>query len=159
MLEGMATGCRESGESSGFFVARKGRKVVQTDSRAARQLVVTIFLGQLGVSLLVAGLFQFLGGLSQALSALIGGGIGAFASLIMALFVFRGGAEKSPGAFLRGVYVGEFFKLILTVGLFIVVIVNVDVAILPLLIGYAATFVVYWAALLKAMPKVSKPGG
>jgi hypothetical protein len=45
------------------------------------------------------------------------------------------------------------------VGLFIVVIVNVDVAILPLLIGYAATFVVYWAALLKAMPKVSRPGG
>ena len=85
--------------------------------------------------------------------------IPAFASLIMALFVFRGGAEKSPGAFLRGVYVGEFFKLILTVGLFIVVIVNVDVAILPLLIGYAATFVVYWAALLKAMPKVSRPGG
>lgn len=155
----MATGCRESGESSGFFVARKGRKVVQTDSRAARQLVVTIFLGQLGVSLLVAGLFQFLGGLSQALSALIGGGIGAFASLIMALFVFRGGGEKSPGELLRGVYVGEFFKLILTVGLFIVVIVNVDVAILPLLIGYAATFVVYWAALLKAMPKVSRSGG
>ncbi len=155
----MATGCRESGESSGFFVARKGRKVVQTDSRAARQLVVTIFLGQLGVSLLVAGLFQFLGGLPQALSALIGGGIGAFSSLIMVLFVFRGGGEKSPGELIRGVYVGEFFKLILTVGLFIAVIVYVDVAILPLLIGYAATFVVYWAALLKAMPKVLGPGG
>ena len=98
-------------------------------------------------------------GIQHALSALIGGGIGAFSSLVMVLFVFRGGGEKSPGELIRGVYVGEFFKLILTVGLFIAVIVYVDVAILPLLIGYAATFDVYWAALLKAMPKVLGPGG
>ena len=133
--------------------------MTQTDFRAARRLALKIVLGQLGISLLAAGLFQVVSGYSAALSALIGGGIGAVGSLTMALSAFRGGESATPEDLMRGVYLGEFVKLILTVALFIAAIVWLGVDILPLLIGFAATFVVYWAALLRAMPSITGHSG
>ncbi len=68
--------------------------------------------------IVVAGAFWF-GGLSAAISALTGGSIGIVAGLYQALRMFRVDASKDPEGFMRGVYIGEAVKIVLTVALMI----------------------------------------
>lgn len=120
---------------------------------SARRLAFGIVAGQLGVTFLVAALCLLLAGVRAGGSALAGGGIGTLASLYMAVSFFRSGAGADPQRILRGVYVGEFVKLVITAALFVAVILSFEVAFLPLFAAYLATFFVYWLALLKAMPR------
>ncbi len=114
---------------------------------------LVIVLGQLGVTLLAGVLFLLASGFRAGYSAFFGGAIGTLASLYMAVSFFRAGAGADPQRILRGVYTGEFVKLMMTAALFVIVIVLFEVAFLPLFVAYLATFVVYWLALLKAMPR------
>jgi ATP synthase protein I len=123
------------------------------DHNRARRLAFAIVAGQIGATLLVAALFLLLAGIRAGCSALAGGGIGSVASLYMAVSFFRAGADADPQRILRGVYVGEFVKLVMTALLFVVVILAFDPAFLPLFAAYLATVFVYWMALLKAMPR------
>ncbi len=84
---------------------------------------------------------------SAALSAAAGGGIGIVAGLYQALRMFRVEAGRDPQGFMRGVYVGEAIKIVLTIALMIAAIRILDVAMLPFMIGYIAIYSVYWIAL------------
>jgi ATP synthase protein I len=92
------------------------------------------------------------GGESAAASAVTGGGIGIVAGLYQALRMFRADASRSPDGFMRGLYVGEAMKIALTVALFIAAIRVLKVEFAPTIIAYAATYVVYWAALSTGYP-------
>jgi len=124
----------------------------------ARRLAFGVVLGQAGVTVIVALLAYCLGGWLVALSALLGGGIACVGSLAMAGLVFGSSvtsAQRALGAF----YVGEAVKLALIVVLFVLVLKWVRVAPLALLAGFAATFLVYWIALLRALPAVGNARG
>jgi ATP synthase protein I len=110
---------------------------------AARQLVITG---------LVAVTASWVGGSDFAVSALIGGSIGIIAGLYQALRMFRIDASKDPEGFLRGVYVGEAVKILLTVALMIAAIRVLKVAMLPFMLGYIAIYAVYWMALKTGFP-------
>ena len=98
-----------------------------------------------GVAIMVA---PFSGGWGAA-SALMGGGIGILAGLAYAWRPVRSNAVDPKGAFQAQV-LGEAYKFLVTVLLFGAVFLGCpDVAVLPLFVAYALTFVVYWAALLK----------
>lgn len=146
----MATVVARAAKGVAFLLP--GGQLAVEDHNRARRLAFAIVAGQLGVTLVVAALFLLLSGYRAGGSALAGGGIGALASLYMAVSFFRAGAGAEPQRILRGVYVGEFVKLVLTATSFVVVILAFDVAFLPLFVAYLATFFVYWIALLKAMP-------
>lgn len=76
------------------------------------------------------------------------------ASLAMAVLVFgnsAGGAARALAMF----YIGEAVKLLLVVVLFVVVLNVVRVAPLAMFAAFAATFLVYWIALLSALPALS----
>ena len=112
---------------------------------------------QLALTGLVAAGAGWLGGSASGLSAAIGGSIGIVAGLYQALRMFRVDASKDPAGFMRGVYVGEVVKIILTAALTIAAIKVLNVTMLPFMIGYIAIYVVYWVALKTGLPGLTEP--
>lgn len=85
-----------------------------------------------------------------AWSALIGGAIGFSAAYVYARRMFATHGEE-PEELAKAQYRAEFYKLALTIVLFIATfMLYKDIAALPLFLTYAATLLVYWAALLFA---------
>jgi len=128
--------------------------VLAIDLPRARRLAFGVVLGQAGVSVIVALVAWGLAGAGAALSALLGGGIATAGSLAMAGLVFTGAlgnAQRIVAAF----YAGEALKLVVVATLFVVVLRTVKVVPLAMLAGFAATYLVYWIALLGALPSVS----
>ena len=124
------------------------------DLPRARRLALRVVLGQAGVTVIAALCALALAGQRAGFSALLGGGIATVASLAMAGLVFggtAGGAARALGMF----YIGEAVKLLIVVVLFVVVLRVVRVAPLAMFAGFAATFLVYWIALLSALPTLS----
>jgi ATP synthase protein I len=117
----------------------------------ARRLAFGVVLGQAVVTVTVALVALALAGTHAAFSALLGGGIATAGSLAMAGLGFIGvGADpqRALGAF----YLGEALKLAVVIVLFVVVLKVVRVAPLAMFAGFGATFLVYWIALLAALP-------
>lgn len=71
--------------------------------------------------------------------------------------MFRVDASKDPAGFMRGVYVGEVVKVILTAALTIAAIKVLNVTMVPFMIGYIAIYVVYWVALKTGLPGITEP--
>jgi ATP synthase protein I len=121
------------------------------DLPRARRLAFGVVLGQAVVSVIAAACALAIAGRQASVSVLLGGGIAAAGSLAMAALVFGGpggSAQRALGAF----YVGEAVKLAVVVVLFVAVLKMVRVVPLALLVGFAATYLVYWIALVSALP-------
>jgi ATP synthase protein I len=120
----------------------------------ARRLAYGVVLGQAAVAAIAALVAWALAGRLAAVSALVGGGIATAGSLAMAALVFGGSAGASAPRVLSVFYVGEAVKLATVVVLFVLVMKVMTVAPLALFAAFAATFPVYWIALLRALPPV-----
>jgi ATP synthase protein I len=118
----------------------------------ARRLAFSVVAGQAAVTLIFALASLAIGGANAGLSALIGGGIGTLASLVMALLAFGRGAGTDAQRIVRAFYLGEAAKLGLVVVLFVVVLKAMKVTPAALFGAYVATFFVYWIALANALP-------
>ncbi|HEV2227832.1 MAG TPA: ATP synthase subunit I [Steroidobacteraceae bacterium] len=124
------------------------------DLPQARRLALRLVLGQAAVTVVAALAAWGIAGREAALSALLGGGIATAGSLAMAGLVFAGAiadARRIVAAF----YVGEALKLAVVVALFLLVLRTVRVVPLAMLGSFAATYLVYWIALVGALPAVS----
>ena len=84
---------------------------------------------------------------NAALSVFVGGSIGMIAGLYQALRLLQVDAANKPGAFMRGLWVSEAVKIFLTVAMFLLAIRLFKVEMVPTLVGYAVTYIVYWVAL------------
>ena len=115
-------------------------------------VVYGLVLGQAAVTLAVALVCYVIAGLNGALSALLGGGISTLASLVMALLSFGRNTGNDAQRAVRAFYVGESFKVILVVALFVVVLKSMKVSPGAMFAAYVATFFVYWIALANALP-------
>jgi ATP synthase protein I len=128
------------------------------DLPRARRLAFGVVLGQAAVTALAALCAWHMSGRLAAVSALAGGGIATAGSLAMAGLVFGGAAGASAQRVLSVFYVGEALKLFVVVVLFVVVLKVMTVMPLAMFAAFAATFLVYWIALLSALPRVSSAG-
>jgi F0F1-type ATP synthase assembly protein I len=117
---------------------------------SARRLAFGVVLGQAAVTLAAALAARMIGGVNDAVSAVLGGGIGTVASLAMALIAFGGRAPRNGLQILAFFFLGEMAKLILMVALFVVAWHWMRPSPVPMLAAYGATFLVYWAALAGA---------
>lgn len=101
----------------------------------------------------VAGflLFSWLADAHAAWSAMAGGAIGFLTTGFFALRVFAGGPHRPPRDIVRTFYVGESQKILLTVALFVVAIVWLQVGFLPMFITYMASLAAFWIVLLPAV--------
>jgi ATP synthase protein I len=77
-------------------------------------------------------------------------------SFYLARRIFSLSSEATPEQMLQAFYVGEGLKIGLTVGLFIIALLALDVVILWVIGGYSATVVVYWFAILMPEPVLTK---
>lgn len=89
-------------------------------------------------------------GENAATSVLIGGSIGVVANLGYVLRAMKMPEDGNPLKVYRAQAAGEGLKFVLTIGGFALVFWGYrEVAALPLFLGYASTFVIFWMALLK----------
>ena len=89
-------------------------------------------------------------GSNAAISTLIGGSIGIIANAGYVLRAMRVSSGDDPLRLYRAQSAGEGLKFALTFAGFALVFWGYrEVAALPLFLGYASTFVIFWMALLK----------
>jgi ATP synthase protein I len=132
--------------------------VLAIDLPHARRLAFGVVLGQAGVTVVAALAAWGIAGPQAAGSALLGGGIATVGSVAMAALVFAGAAADAR-RIVAAFYTGEAVKLAVVVVLFVVVLRTVRVAPLALLAGFAATYLVYWIALVGALPAMGARRG
>jgi ATP synthase protein I len=108
-----------------------------------------VVVGQVFVALGGALICYLTRGQLASVSALIGGGIGAAATLVQVIVGLRNSVGQSPQAVVRGFYRGSAMKLVVTVVLFALALRGRQLAAAPLFVTYVATFLVYWVALAR----------
>lgn len=115
---------------------------------AALRQALLIVLGQLGATLVVAGLFALGWGRQSMLAALVGGGIGVVASayLLMAMVKRRARIDKGPAV--GALFLSWLVKTVLTISLLMVALKSKGLPPLPLLAGLFASLVGYWLSLV-----------
>ncbi|WP_179952261.1 ATP synthase subunit I [Marinicella rhabdoformis] len=114
-----------------------------------KKTVFKIPFHQLLVGAVVALVFYFVSGQSAAYAALFGAFISTMGSLAFALKVFLSPVRDEREIKSRMVK-GEAYKMVTVAALFYVAIVMLKLLILPLFVGFIATFVTFWVALLTA---------
>lgn len=118
----------------------------------ARRAVFRLSTWQLGLTLTLTVIAEVAMSRISALSVLTGGLIGIVAGLYQAQRLLRIDASLHPESFMQGLWISEAVKIVLTVALFIVAIRLLQVQMVPTMVGYAVTYIVYWAALGTAYP-------
>ena len=132
--------------------------MVTVELPQARRLAGSVVLGQVVITVVAALLCFVVWGRIAGLSALAGGGISVLASAALALIGFGAPAGASAERVARMFYVGEAAKLGVTVTLFVVVFLTMQVSFAALFGTYIATLFVYWIALANALPPLSGTG-
>ena len=122
----------------------------------ARRLAFSVVLAQAAVTVTATLCAGALADRRAALSAFLGGGIATFGSLVMAGLVFGGAALANAQRVLGMFYLGEAVKVALVIVLFVMVLKWVNVAPLAMFLAFAATFLVYWIALVSALPSLGR---
>lgn len=118
----------------------------------ARIAVLRLTGWQLLLTVLLVAAAALTGYGSMAPSVFIGGSIGMIAGLYQAMRLLQVDAGKQPDALMRGMWVSEAVKIFLTVAMFVFAIRLFDVEMVPTLVGYAVTYIVYWVALGTGYP-------
>lgn len=102
------------------------------------------------LGLVVAAIGWVVSGSTAAISILLGGAIGVIANAGYVWRAMRMAPGTDPVKLYRAQAAGEALKFALTIILLSLVFKNFKgVAALPLFLGYASTFVIFWMALLK----------
>lgn len=125
--------------------------------KKARLAVFRLCGMQLALTVALTLIAYFMFSLSVAQSVFCGGMIGALAGFYQAQRMMRVDAGSHPEAFMSGLWISELIKLVLTVAMFIVAIRLFQVQMVPTIVGYAGTYIVYWAALGTAYPWFDTP--
>ena len=126
-----------------------GTNEVQTARRHATRIVVA----QSAVTVALAAACWAAAGIESARSALYGGGIGTLATAYMAFAVLRHGAGADPRRIALGFLVGWAIKVCMTVALLVIAFRSEGVVPVPLLAGYLATLLTYWAVATFGAPR------
>jgi ATP synthase protein I len=131
-----------------FIPVDSPRKMGNTQTfQKARLAVFRLTAGQFLLTLALALIALLFVDNSFALSVVAGGSIGMLAGFYQAQRMMRVDAGLHPEAFMQGLWVSEVVKMALTVALFIVAIRLLRVEMVPTMVGYAGTYIVYWLAL------------
>ncbi len=123
---------------------------------SARKATTKILLVQLVITCLATSVCLLLPSLKGAYSAAIGGGISIIVTLYFAAQVFSKANGYSANKIARSFYLGEAIKIVLTIILFSVAILWLNVSFLPLFLTYAATLMAYWLVLPFTLETVVK---
>lgn len=120
-------------------------------------LVRWVLGGQLVLTAVLAAVAGLVFGTSAAVSLAVGGLIGFIGNLTYVWRAMR--PENDPARALKGQVVAEFYKFVVTVGLFVLVFVTgKNLAVVMLFVGFGTTFVVHWLAMLRRNQWIGEVG-
>ena len=133
------------GADVAFFVSVDSpRKMGNTQTfQKARLAVIRLSVWQLSLTVVFVLTALMLFGSSFAMSVLAGGLIGMVAGFYQAQRMLQVDAGEHPEAFMQSLWISEAIKIVLTVAFFIVAIRLFQVQMVPTIIGYAGTYIVY----------------
>lgn len=114
-----------------------------------KKIVFRIPLQQMLLGVVIAAIFFFTQGQLAGMAALAGAFISTLGSLVFALMVFLSPVRDERQIKSR-MMTGEILKILTVVVLFYIAIVVLKLAIMPLMLGFIATFIAFWVALLTA---------
>ena len=114
--------------------------------KEVKKTVIKIPIYQLIIGVVIAGLFFYLQGKSAAYSAGAGALISAMGSLAFTLIVIWpfGDTQSLVGRMFKG----EIMKFIVIGVLLYTAVTNFSFQLMPLLVGFIATLLAFWVALL-----------
>lgn len=120
-----------------------------------RRVAYGVVVAQGALTVVVALICLVQWGLNAALSAAIGGGIGAASNLTLALLVF-GRSKRELKELVQAFYIGEAAKIGVTIALFVLVLATLKgMLVTGALFGaFVATFLVQWFALRWSMRRL-----
>jgi ATP synthase protein I len=120
-----------------------------------KRVAYGVVVAQVAITVVLALVCLVQWGREAALSAAIGGGIGAASNLTLALLVF-GRPRRELAEMVRAFYIGEAAKIGVTIALFVLVLATLKGMLVPgaLFGGFATTFLVHWFVLPRAMRKL-----
>lgn len=111
-----------------------------------KKTVVKIPVYQMLIGVVIAAIFFFAQGDQAAKSAVTGALISAIGSLVFALIVVWPFGDQQ--ALVGRMFKGEIMKFIMIGLLFYLAVTNLSFQLMPLLIGFIATLLAFWVALL-----------
>ena len=117
--------------------------------KEVKKIVFRIPLQQMLIGVLVAIIFFFLQGQPSAIAAVAGALISTVGSLVFASVLFLSPVRDERQIKSR-MMTGEILKIFTVVVLFYVAIVLLKLAVMPLMLGFIATFITFWVALITA---------
>jgi ATP synthase protein I len=124
-------------------------RVEEKVSASPGNVIVRVFLAQLGLTTVLAMLFWGIDGRVSAYSSLLGGLTCVIPNAFLALRLVVPRRDAGAGALIRAAYVGEIGKLAITVLMFTMVFTLVrPLAALPLFAGFIAAQMVTFSGLL-----------
>ena len=123
----------------------------------ARLAVIRLSGWQALLTLALALVAALTVGSAFAVSVVAGGLIGIVAGAYQAQRMLSIDAGTHPEAFMQGLWTSEIIKLVVTVVMFMLAIRLFKVAMVPTLIGYGGTYIVYWIALGTRYPWFDTP--
>ncbi|UXM82547.1 ATP synthase subunit I [Shewanella seohaensis] len=115
-------------------------------ARRGRWSAYKLVLMQAAVAGGVSIVFFAVWGAQYGYSALAGGAIAVLPNFVFATLAFSHTGASSAGKVMKTFYWGEAVKLLLTIAMFSLVFINLQVAFLPLFVCYMLTLIVHWTA-------------
>ena len=115
-----------------------------TDVQSGRRQALAVVLAQVMLGAIVAIACLVLWDARAGVSALGGAGIGIVATSLMAFAMLRHGAGATAQRVAWSFFSGWMVKVAFTVAMLVVALRSPRIAALPLLAGYAVTYLGYW---------------
>ncbi|MGB7903618.1 MAG: ATP synthase subunit I [Steroidobacteraceae bacterium] len=114
------------------------------DVQKGRRQALAVVLGQVLLGVIVAAVCFAIDGSRAGASALLGAGIGVAATSLMAFAMLRHGEGATLVRATIGFFLGWLVKVGFTIAMLVIAFSLPNVAAVPLLAAYVATFFGYW---------------
>lgn len=111
----------------------------------AYQIVVWQLICATGIACLIL----IIGGINSGFSALAGGMAYVLPNFIFVWRVFRYSSTREANLFVTAFFLGEMIKLLLSAGLFLLIVKYLPVSLLSVLIGFIGAIVSFWIVCMR----------
>lgn len=115
-------------------------------ARRGRWSAYKLVMMQAAVAVSVSIFFFAVWGVQFGYSALAGGSIAVLPNFVFATLVFSHMGASSSVKVLKAFYWGEAVKLLLTIAMFSLVFIKLEVEFMPLFVCYVSGLIVHWTA-------------
>ena len=115
-------------------------------ARRGRWSAYKLVLIQAALAGSVSVFFFALWGAQYGVPALAGGAIAVLPNFVFATLAFSHTGASSAATVVKTFYWGEAVKMLLTIAMFSLVFINIEVGFMPLFVCYTLTLIVHWTA-------------